>query len=396
VEFTSNQVLVIGAGVAGLAAGQELVRAGFEPFILEARDRIGGRILTVHNPPPANPVELGAEFVHGRHPALWEVLRESGVPVDPVPGGGDWDEMDRVFDLMAKAPEQSFADFIRTVDAPDRVKQAATQYVEGFNAAPKERVGVEWLNLENAVAKEVDGSSSFRVRAGYDSVPLWLGRSLDIRLNTPVARLRWKRGQVVAETAAGDFEAPKAIVTVPLAVLFAGGVKIDPEPEVLSRARAGIGVGQAIRVTFRFPEPMRQTGFLHGDQPFRVCWTDGPAVTAWAAGPRADALAGRSEEELKRLALASVREMLQDNPGEPEGAWMHDWWNDPWSLEAYSFVCVHGVKAQQALSEAVDDTLYFAGEAVAPAGHVGTVHGAIVSGRRAARSACARLGFRLQ
>jgi monoamine oxidase len=94
VEFTSNPIIVVGAGVAGLAAGRELLRARLAPIVLEARDRIGGRILTVHDSKSPFPIELGAEFVHGRHPALWKVLEESDVPVQPVAGGGDRDEID--------------------------------------------------------------------------------------------------------------------------------------------------------------------------------------------------------------------------------------------------------------------------------------------------------------
>jgi len=370
--------------VAGLAAGRELVRAGLTPVILEARDRIGGRLLTVHDSGSPFPVELGAEFVHGRHPALWKVLEESGAEVEPVAGGGDWDEMDRIFEQMARAPEQSFADFIAGVDAPEYLKQAATGYVEGFNAAYKERVSVEWLNRENAASGEIDGDRSFRVRGGYDSVPAFLAKNLDIRLNTPVRRLTWQRGAVVAETDAGEFRAPRAIVTAPIAVLFARGLTIDPEPETLVRARGAIGAGHAIRVTFRFRDAIPETGFLRGDQPFPVCWTDGPVVTAWAAGPKADALNGCNAEQLTQIALSSLRGILDDNPGEPEGAWLHNWCADPWSLAAYSFVCVGGMAAQRKLCEPVEDTLYFAGEAVAPSGHVGTVHGAMVSGTNAA------------
>jgi monoamine oxidase len=288
---------------------------------------------------------------------------------------------------MVRAPEQSFGDFIAGVEAPENVKQAATGFVEGFNAAYKERVSVEWLNSENAASDEIDEDRSFRVRSGYDSVPVFLARNLDIRLNTPVRRLSWKRGAVVAETDAGEFHAPKAIVTVPIAVLFNGGMIIDPEPEALLRARDAIGAGQAIRVTFRFGNPILETGFLRGDQPFPVCWTDGPVVTAWAAGPKADALHGLDADQLKQIALSSVRGILNENPGEPEGAWLHNWCAGPWSLAAYSFVCVGGMAAQRKLCEPVEDTLYFAGEAVAPSGHLGTVHGALVSGIHAATMA---------
>jgi monoamine oxidase len=386
VEFTSNRIIVVGAGVAGLAAGQQLLQAGLAPIVLEARDRIGGRILTVHDSGSPFPVELGAEFVHGRHPALWKVLLDSGAPLEQVAGDGNWDEMDGIFDQMAKAPEQSFADFIAKVDAPEYVKQAATGFVEGFNAACKERVSVEWLNRENAASDEIEGDRSFRVRSGYDSVPAFLGKNLDIRLNTAVRRLSWQRGAVVAETDAGEFRASKAIVAVPVAVLLERALIVDPEPQTLSRARAAIGVGNAIRVTFRFRDPVPEIGFLHGDRPFPVCWTDGPVVTAWAAGPKADALSGLTPEQLKQTALSSLRAILEKDPGEPEGAWLHGWRADPWSLAAYSFVRVGGLAVQQQLCEPVDDTLYFAGEAVAPSGHVGTVHGAIVSGIHAATS----------
>jgi monoamine oxidase len=285
---------------------------------------------------------------------------------------------------MVRAPEQNFADFIARVDAPDHVKQAATGFVEGFNAAYKERVSVEWLNRENAAAHEIDGSRSFRVRSGYDSVPKFLAKGLDIRLGMAVRRLSWQRGEVLAETDAGQFRARKAIVTTPIAVLFDRGLMVDPEPRTLSEARNAIGVGQAIRVTFRFRDPVLQTGFLHGDQPFPVCWTDGPLVTAWAAGPKAGALSNCTPDLLKQKALSSLRGILEKDPGEPESAWLHDWRADPWSLAAYSFVCVGGMTAQQKLCEPVDDTLYFAGEAAAPSGHLGTVHGAMVSGINAA------------
>jgi monoamine oxidase len=110
-------------------------------------------------------------------------------------------------------------------------------------------------------------------------------------------------------------------------------------------------------------------------------------VTAWAAGPKADALRGCNPDGLKQIAVSSLRGILAESPGEPEDAWLHDWRADPWSLAAYSFVCVDGMAAQRKLCEPVEDTLYFAGEAAAPAGHLGTVHGALVSGIHAANLA---------
>ena len=384
-----NRVMVVGAGVAGLAAARELASHGSDAVVLEARDRCGGRILTVHDPDSPVPLELGAEFVHGVHPELWSALRESNAMVVAQEGehlgGADWEGMGAVFEAMSRAPEQSFAEFVAGVDAPQGIKESATGYVEGFNAALKEEVSVEWLNQES------EDERNFRVLNGYDAVPKFLARGLDVRCSTAVRRIRWKRGEVVAETDRGEFRASRAIVTVPLAAMC----EIDPEPEILRGARSAIGAGQAIRITLRFRgavwEKMHpRLSFLQGDAPFRVWWTPypvhAPAITGWAAGPRALALQGKSADELTGIARASLRTVLGVDPGEPVASYFHDWQRDPWARAAYSYVRVHGMPVQRALSEPVEGTLWFAGEAAAPAGQVGTVQGAMASGIAAARA----------
>jgi monoamine oxidase len=130
--------------------------------------------------------------------------------------------------------------------------------------------------------------------------------------------------------------------------------------------------------------------FLQGDAPFRVWWTQHPVIasviTGWAAGPRALALRGKTPDELRDVALDSLRKILDADPGEPVASYFHDWAADPWSRAAYSYVRVNGMAAQRAFGLPIEGTLCFAGEAAAPeAGHVGTVHGAIASGIAAAR-----------
>lgn len=389
-----SRVIVVGAGVAGLGAARELASHGLEPLVLEARERCGGRVLSVHDPASPVPLELGAEFVHGVHPVLGSVLREANATIVQMEGehlsldnagdtGGDWEAMGRIFEAMSQAPEQSFAEFIAGVEAPAGVKRAATSYVEGFNAALKEEVSVAWLNEEG------DDEPGFRVLNGYDVVPQFLARGLDIRYSTPVRRIRWKRGEVIAETDSGEFEAPRAIVTAPLAAMCG----IDPEPDVLRRAKAAIGAGQAIRITLRFREAVWEKhprlSFLHGDAPFPVWWTQypvwAPVITGWAAGPRALALEGKSADELRGVALASLCKILKDDPGAPVASYFHDWRADPWARAAYSYVRVNGLGVQRELAEPIDGTISFAGEAIAPAGQVGTVHGALASGLEAAR-----------
>ena len=398
-ETNNLDVLVIGAGTAGLAAARALHSQGLKVAVLEAQNRIGGRILTVHDPLAGYPIELGAEFVHGRSPALWDTLRSCHSPVVEAQGE-HWvadetglhesqlfDETAPVFEAMSRAPEQSFDSFLRNTDFTDRAKLAATGFVEGFNAARKERVSVAWLNFENAKAEEIEGDRNFRVMSGYDAVPLHLSAGLDIRLSTPVSRVRWQPGKVLAETPFGEFHARCAVIAVPFGVLQRGSLVIDPEPASLTAARTAIETGHVFRFVFRFakvPWEQPRLSFLHGDQPFPVWWTPypvvAPIITGWAAGPKADDLLDLGLADVEQIALESLRGILGSGVPAPERTYVHDWNRDPFSRGAYSYVCVGGLAAQQALHEPVEATLFFAGEAVDVSGHVGTVHGALASG----------------
>jgi monoamine oxidase len=386
-----KKAIVVGAGVAGLAAAREFKAHGWDSVVLEAQERCGGRILSVHDPLSPVPLELGAEFVHGTNPALWDVLRESTATVVEQQGehvgGSEWEETGKVFEQMASAPEQSFARFIESTAFSEGVKQAATSYVEGFNAALKEDVSVEWLNLEG------DDERGFRVLNGYDWVPQFLARGLDIRYSTPVRKIRRVAGGAVAETDAGEFRADRVIVAVPLPLLFEGVLQIEPKPEILRRAEAAIATGEAIRITLRFAKPVWEKhprlSFLFGEAPFRTWWTQyptvAPVITGWAAGPRALALRDLNPADWVRIARESLAMILGEDLGEPLASYCHDWARDPWARGAYSYVRVNGLGVQRELSQRVDDWLCFAGEAEAPDGQVGTVHGAIASGRAAAR-----------
>ena len=435
---SEKSVLIIGAGAAGLAAARDLAEAGVKVVLIEARDRIGGRIHTHHNS-SIIPVELGAEFVHGRHPQLLQAIENSGAPLCDVTqrhwysengalGNSHdfWNQLTSLMDLLnPNEPDRSFQDFLNSLpndEAAARAKAVAIRYVQGFHAAEIDRIGVHGLIKANEGEDEVDGHHSFRVLGGYDAVTDKLFEQAQaggavLNLNTIVKELRWSRNQVeavcIADKRLQRFSGSQALVTLPLGVLQVkyhqrGAVRFVPElPQAKQVAIAGVEMGHAVRITLVFRERFweklnlaiaeygedsSQLGFFHqADAPLANWWTllplRVPMMVGWAGGPDAEKFIGRSDEYVVEQALNSLEQFLGVSEDRLRklllSAHTHDWGSDPFSRGAYAYLPVNGLDAQRTLGKGIDETLFFAGEATA-VGHIGTVHGAIASGHRAA------------
>jgi monoamine oxidase len=392
-------VAIVGAGAAGLAAARDLDRAGLRTVILEARDRIGGRICTVHDALSPVPVELGAEFIHGQPPETFEIAKQARLAVYDVtgaPGGQEDTDFDRLLkDLEergARGPDQTFQQFLDSTSYSEETKQNATAYIEGFNAARKEIIGIASLSEDARAADAIDGDQSFRIFNGYDSVILHLACGLDVRLNSIVERIDWTPGSVSIRTQAGEnTRARCAIITAPLGVLQAGSIRFHPEPQATLAAARRLEAGHVVRVVLRFANPFweNDTGFIFSNDPiFPTWWTTlpvhSPILTGWSAGPHCDSLLGKSKSQIVEQALAAIERITHCKPTRLEAAYFHDWQSDPFSLGTYSYVPAGALPARRTLAEPVENTLYFCGEATDLTGHSATVHGAIASGRRAA------------
>jgi len=412
---------VIGAGAAGLAASRDLAEAGRRVLVLEARDRIGGRIFT-RRLPDGTAIELGPEFVHGRSPEIWGFARDRGIALQEV-GGMPWArrggvliparhlarEADVVLDRMtATDPDRSFREFLETdaQGAPADAKRRATGFVEGFNAADASRISVRWLVESREADDKIDGDRQYRFAGGYDALALVLrAPACEIRLGAAVREVTWSEGAVEIATTAGVFRAPRAIVTLPLGVLQAGDVRFTPALDGKREALGGLAMGPVIKIVLVFRErfwshlvrggeSLEAMSFLFGDDATIPTWwtryPDGAAVlTGWLAGPRTDILAGRPADAVLWQAIESLAALFELERTQLErllDSWhLHDWIADPWSRGAYSWVVVGGAGAPRELGRPLAGTLFFAGEATDVGGHNGTVHGAIASGRRAAR-----------
>lgn len=425
-------IAIIGAGAAGLAALRELDRAGCEVCCLEARDRIGGRILTVRDPASPLPIELGAEFIHGRSPEIWSIINEAHLAAYDCEGNAvrirhgivrnerPWREIHCVMHDMRSAAkrgsDESFASFLARSDYPAAIKELSISYVEGFNAARQEIVGIASLAQDAEASEAIGGGRAFRFVQGYDSVPKQLlagvrDRQSKLKLNAVVQEIAWRPGSARitfqrSGRAPETIEAAHVIVTIPLSLLQAppdtsGAIRFDPEPvDIVSAARA-LRFGQVYRMILRFreafweqKEEFANAGFLLSDEPlFPTWWTAlavrAPILTGWSTGPHADALEGLSRQDLLTRAIESLAHITSQSEGSLRGlleeTYFHDWHADPFARGAYSYVPAGALAKRTDLARPVDETLYFAGEATNQNGHSATVHGAIASGIRAAR-----------
>jgi monoamine oxidase len=434
-------VIVIGAGVAGLAAACQLGRAGLAVRILEARDRIGGRVLTHLDPGCDCPIEFGAEFIHGKPPEIWELFCKAKIEIIEVQGDawcaeenrlspcGFWDEVDEILNQMDDSrPDESFSAFLNRccrsprTSAQLRAKQRAQSYVSGFNAADPALVGVHWLVKEMRAEEKIEGSRAFRCRNGYrDLLDLFrqelMNYNVAVHTETVVQQVHWNAGSVTVEVrdenGESTLEARQVLITLPLSLLKSsvgrpGVVQFTPElPRQKKAALNSLEMGKVIRVTLRFRErfwdsikppdaraSLSNMSFLFGqDDWFPTWWTANPAkspiITGWAPFRCAERLSRKSRSFVVERSLQTLSALLRVSQPELEDiledAYFHDWQTDSFSLGAYSYGKVGADGALQALAEPIESTLYFAGEATDTTGNNGTVHGAIASGYRAAK-----------
>jgi len=282
-----------------------------------------------------------------------------------------------------------------------RTRRFARMMVQGFDAADPRRVSARSIVEEWGEAGSL-GASQPRPRGGYGALLQWLahqaaGRGARLQLQAEVREVRWRRGAVALR---GRFlgapftaSARRVVVTLPLGVLKARAVKFVPALREKEAPLAALASGPVIRVAMRFSQEFwarRAPGvaFFHAPQaPFPTFWTPlpmrAPLLTAWAGGPKASRLAGRSPRALLEAALASVRAVFR-GADDPAAAYVQDWQSDRFSRGGYSYVLVGGEGAREALAAPLRDTLYFAGEAT-DLEEAGTVAGALRSGARAAR-----------
>ncbi|HEU5098766.1 MAG TPA: NAD(P)/FAD-dependent oxidoreductase, partial [Roseiflexaceae bacterium] len=321
-------VLVIGAGAAGLAAAQALASAGRRVIVLEARNRIGGRVWTDRTFARI-PIERGAEFIHGAQADSWALVRRAGLRTESF---SRWQgrrivteesrlageellharpDLQRLFTLEQQlaeyqGPECSLADWLASNGYSPLAAHIADMRLAHSNCATPATLSVAELAHELRMADK--GPGDFHILDGYDRVLEQLAEGLDIHLGTAATKIQWAQDGVHVKTRAGEassaahlltdspthtFQARHAVVTLPLALLKAGAVAFDPPlPEPKQQAIDALAMAPAMKLLLRFEEPFwnAEMTFLTGREPVPVWWTvrrDEPLLTGFITGPRA-------------------------------------------------------------------------------------------------------------
>jgi monoamine oxidase len=419
--------IVVGAGVAGLTAARLLTRHGQRVLVLEARDRVGGRVSTDHRLGRAT--DMGASWIHGVNGSPVAAAAEAfgmrtveftvgGYQPDSRPIAHYGPDGVRLSDeaaaryvadihavdetlldvIAASAPDASYRDVTEQALAAQGWDEERTQRVREYLEHRSEEQYGAWI--EDLAAHGLDDDSidgdEVVFPDGYDILPRRMAEGLDIRLTHEVSRVRWSDGGVEIETDYGPVSADTAIVTVPVGVLQSEEFVIDPPlPEPVAGALGRLRMNAFEKVFLRFAAKfwdddvyvIRQQGPegrwwhswydltpLHGE----------PTLLTFAAGPAAVETLNWSEEAIVESVLAQLRRLYGDRVTKPRHAHVTDWQDDPFSRGSYAYMTVGSTtEDHDTLATPIGGVLHLAGEATwtdDPA----TVPAAMLSGHRAA------------
>lgn len=421
-------ILIIGAGAAGLMAGMQLSRKGKKVLFLEARDKTGGRINTITNAGFTHHTELGAEFVHGQLPVTLALLKEA--KIKPLDAAGDmWRYADGKFnkseqfllhyDVIIKKMNALTADitldeFLNTYLSAKKYTETCTMlrnFAAGYDTADPYRFSVFAMRKE---LQSEDDDHQYRVQGGYGAMVSYLESEIlenggAIQLSTPVKELQWEPGMVKAIVADGrEFTAQKVIIALPLGVLQAdkaelGAITFVPPIAEAELALQQMGMGSVIKLLLQFDEvfwekqaikkgaeaDVKAMSYLFSTEAIPTWWAQRPhtipLLTGWLGGPPAEALKNADDEYLLNLGLLSLSNIyglpvaqLRDKLTAHK---IMNWTADPFTRGSYSYATVLTNQARKVLAQAVQQTIYFTGEYMYNGPEMGTIEAALASGK---------------
>jgi monoamine oxidase len=414
-----KSVIVIGAGLAGLAAAQRLKQAGCRVTVLEARDRIGGRIHTSTRWPEL-PLDLGATWIHGvKGNPITKIADEIKAKrlatsyESAVLFGSKGAELDTVEEaLLERLRGQLNQAIKRAQDSdPDRSLRAAVQSLL-TNADPQVKSYVEFLlnsQFEQEYGGATDsmsahwfdsskefGSGDVLFADGFQVITNHLAKDLTIRLGQAVNGIDSRGDEVTVRTSKGEFRADQILITLPLGVLQSGSVKFLPAlPEAKHKAIQKLKMGVLNKCYLKFekafwPDDVDWVGMIPTQPGHWVEWVSfvksakQPILLGFNAAKRGREIESMTDQQIVEDAMKALRRVFGKTIPNPVDSLITRWASDPFSRGSYSFNALGSTpKDRDTLAEPVSNRIFFAGEASSK-DHFGTAHGAVLSGIRAA------------
>jgi len=416
-----KSVLIIGAGLAGLACGKALQQQGFQVQLIEGRNRSGGRIHTSRHWPDL-PLDLGASWIHG-------------VNGNPLTAVADQIKARRVLTSYQRVATYTTDGGLLTAAEQQRLEHISTQLQQALSYAQQQEAdqsldaavaalrqqlseqpqALAYLNfcLSGMIEQEYAGSSSELSAHWYDSalsfagddalfldgyqvITDWLAQGLDIVLNQPADSIDWTQTKPVVRCGQQLFEADYLVVTLPLGVLQQLKVRFEPPlPEDKQQAIGQLGMGVLNKCYLRFEKAFwpADVDWLEYVAPHHGQWTEWlslvrstgqPVLLGFNAATQGRALEQLSDQQIVDSALQTLQQMFGNTVPTPVGHQISRWATDPFAGGAYSFTPVGATpELRDKLAAPLANRLFFAGEATSRH-YYGTAHGAFLSGLRAA------------
>lgn len=408
-------VIVIGAGIAGLAAARALADLDYEVLVLEATDRIGGRLRTDHS--LGAPFEIGAGWIHGPEDNpisdlasavqattfvtdddSFQVFDAAGAPIEHATIVEKYNELTDIYQRIDEAfdGDQSLERAIKKI-APASLKDPILRwmhsaYTEFDTGGPIEALSAYYFDEDEAF----DGEDVV-IAEGYDSILTPLAEGLDIRFNAVVTEVEYEKGDGALVTAGGKaYESSFVICTLPLGVLQAGDVTFTPAlPSATRKNIKRQAMGNVSKIAFKFDEAFWPTetqyfGLMSAQKGRWNYWlnyrtfSQENILLGLSVGNYAGEIEAKGEEAMKADALKALGEMFGREIPEPRQTLMTRWSKNPYARGAYTYSPV-GIQPKNFtdLTKPIEDVILLAGEHTTFEYHA-TTHGAYLSGLAAA------------